>query len=322
MHDPAGLLLPGPRPGSNNPAGCGEYGGPVRNDGIGDGSGEGGPGSGSGSDPGCRESHSDSVAGVDPVSGVPGSGSGPGPEVGGAGGDGNRSASGTGTGGRRIALIGIGLGLVSSISYATVNALLRSVAGEVDPFTGALIRQLPLVGALALLALVLRPRAMRPRAPEFIGPKLALTLLAGGVVSLFVGNALLFWALDWVGLGIATAAYLGGLLLGSALIGRVFLGERPARGELVGIAFIVVGLVVTAVSAQGAAGRGDGAGPGIAVLGFVFAVVTGVCYATSNSLARVSQQVPGRFVVTLSLITLGGVLGLVLFITILHGGKL
>lgn len=215
-----------------------------------------------------------------------------------------------------LALIGVLLAVLSSLSYATVNALLRSIAGEVDPFTGALMRQLPLVLTLAVLAIVLRPKSMRPRAPEFIGPKLALALLSVGVVALFIGNSLLFWSFEWVGLGIATAAYLGGLLLGATVISWIFLKERPGAAEFVGMGLVAVGLAVTALSAQNGP-----AGPGAAIAGFLFAVLTGVCYSISNSVSRVSQRQPGRFIVTLGLTTLGGVTGLLVFIAIRHGGN-
>lgn len=223
-------------------------------------------------------------------------------------------ASGTTAGtAARAGWIGVGLGLVSVLAYATVNALLRAVAGEIDPFVGALLRQLPLLAAMAIGALVLRPVAMRPRHAEFIGHRLAMGIFAAGFVALFVGNAILFWAFEWVGLGVSTAGYLGGLLLGSALMSWM-IGERPTAWQFVGMGGIALGLWFTAQSAAG--GGGD---TWLAVLGLALAVTTGVCYAVSNQASRISQRRPGRFIATLGMLTVGGVLSLFAFLLVRDG---
>ncbi|GGA71800.1 membrane protein [Pseudoclavibacter endophyticus] len=214
----------------------------------------------------------------------------------------------------RLAWAGIALGVLSSICYATVNALLRSIAGEVDPFVGAMVRQLPLLAALVVGALVLRPVALNPARAEFIGPRAAAALFVTGIVALFIGNAILFYALDWVGLGISTAGYLGGLLLGSGLISWVFLNERPKPLEFVGMGAIALGLWLTS---QAAPPMGDQAW--VAVVGFLLAVVTGVCYSISNAVSRSSQRTPGRFIATLGLITLGAVVSVFVFLLIRDG---
>ena len=222
---------------------------------------------------------------------------------------GRRSARSAG----RIAWLGVLLALLSSVSYATVNALLRAVAGDIDPFVGSLLRQVPLLAVLALGAIALRPVALNPSHADFIGHRLGALLFGAGVVSLFVGNALLFFSLEWVGLGVSTAGYLGGMLLGSAMLSWL-LGERPTGWQFVGMAGIVLGLWFTAQSAA----RSD-LDPWIAVLGFVLAVTTGVCYAVSSQASRIGQRRPGRFIATLGIITFGAVVSLFAFLLVRDG---
>lgn len=215
------------------------------------------------------------------------------------------------------AWIGIALGLLSSLAYASVNALLRIVAGDIDPFVGALLRQVPLLSALVIGALVLRPAALRPGQLDFIGPRVAAGLFGTGIIGLFIGNAVLFYALDWVGLGIATAGYLGGLLLGSALTSWIFLHERPSGWQFVGLGAIAVGLWFTSQAAPPV-----GESSAVALVGFALSVVTGICYSISNAVSRAAQRRPGRFISTLGLITLGAVVSMFVFLLIRDGFNL
>ena len=75
----------------------------------------------------------------------------------------------TSHGDARRSAVGVGLALLSAIAYAAVNALLRAVAGEVDPYVGSFVRQLPLLTVLLLGAIVLRPRALRPGVEPWLG---------------------------------------------------------------------------------------------------------------------------------------------------------
>lgn len=206
------------------------------------------------------------------------------------------------------------LALASAVAYAGVNALMRSVAHEVDPLASSLLRQVPLLAALVLLAIVNRPASLRPRHPAFIGGRWMLFPAIGGVFSLCIGNTLLFAALGWVGLGVATAAVTGGNLLASALISWLFLKERPTGAQLAGIALMLLGLVATGLSAQGAP-----VDLGLALLGFAFAVATGACYALGNSVNRVGQRGGGRFVPVLGFTTLGGVLAILVAMAVSSG---
>lgn len=203
------------------------------------------------------------------------------------------------------ATVGNALAFASAIGYAGVNALMRAVAGEVDPLASSLLRQVPLLATVLVLVLVLRPASLDRRHPAFMGSKWMLLPAIGGTLALFAGNTLLFLGLGWVGLGIATAAITGGNLLTGALTSWLVLKERPTGAQLAGLALMLTGLVATALSAQAAPVE-----LALALLGFAFSVAAGSCYAMSSAVNRAAQRTSGRFIPVLGFMTLGGVVAI------------
>ncbi|HNP14938.1 MAG: DMT family transporter [Cryobacterium sp.] len=217
---------------------------------------------------------------------------------------------------RSAASIGAMLALLAAASYATVNALLRSVAADVDPFAGSLIRQLPLLVIASVALLILRPPALRPRSAEFIGAKWVGVLMVAGVVSFLVGNVLLFSGLDWVGLAVATAASQGGIVIGGTLISALVLREPPNRWQMAGVAIVAAGLTVVALPGFGSIQAGF-----VAVLGFLFSFGAGVCYTISNAASRTVQRRPRMFITALAMTNFGGVIALVITVAVRSGGR-
>lgn len=217
---------------------------------------------------------------------------------------------------RSAASIGTLLALLAAASYATVNALLRSVAADVDPFAGSLIRQIPLLLIATTALVILRPPALRPRSMEFIGARMVNVLMVAGVISFLVGNVFLFSGLNWVGLAVATAASQGGIVLGGALVSALVLGEPPNRWQLVGISVVAVGLALVASPAFGSVQGG-----GFAILGFLLSLGAGVCYTISNAASRTVQRRPRTFIAALAMTNLGGVVALTIAIAVRSGGR-
>lgn len=217
---------------------------------------------------------------------------------------------------RSAASIGALLALLSAASYATVNALLRSVAADVDPFAGSLIRQLPLLVIATAALIILRPRALRPRSLEFIGGRMVVMLMVAGVISFLVGNVFLFIGLDWVGLAVATAASQGGIVLGGTLISALLLREPPNRWQVVGVSVVAVGLVVIASPSFGSIQGG-----GLAILGFIFSFTAGVCYTISNAASRTVQRRPRTFITALAMTNFGGAIALTIAVALRSGGR-
>jgi drug/metabolite transporter (DMT)-like permease len=217
---------------------------------------------------------------------------------------------------RSAASIGALLALLAAASYATVNALLRSVAADVDPFAGSLIRQIPLLLIATTALIILRPAALRPRSVEFIGARWVIVLMVAGTISFLVGNVFLFSGLNWVGLAVATAASQGGIVLGGTLISAVVLREPPNRWQLFGITFVAVGLVVIASPSFGSVQGGV-----FAVLGFFLSVGAGVCYTISNAASRTVQRRPRTFITALAMTNLGGIIALTIAVAVRSGGR-
>lgn len=217
---------------------------------------------------------------------------------------------------RSAASIGALLALLAAASYATVNALLRSVAADVDPFAGSLIRQLPLLVIATTALIVLRPAALRPRSVEFIGTKWVIILMVAGVVSFLVGNVFLFSGLNWVGLAVATAASQGGIVVGGTIISALVLREPPTRWQLMGVIIVAAGLVVVAIP-----GFGNVEGGFLAIIGFALSVGAGVCYTIANAASRTVQRRPRTFITALAMTNLGGVIALVIAVAVRSGGR-
>lgn len=215
-----------------------------------------------------------------------------------------------------LASIGASLAVLAAACYAIVNALLRSVAADVDPFAGSLIRQVPLILITTTALLVLRPQPVRPRSIEFIGAKMIIVLMVAGSISFLVGNVLLFSGLNFVGLAVATAASQGGMVIGGALVSAAFLKEPPTRWQVVGILIVLVGLVFVASPSFGSVEIN-----GMAAVGFLLSLGAGICYTIASAASRTVQRRPHTFVTALALTNIGGVLALIIAVGIRSGWR-
>lgn len=208
------------------------------------------------------------------------------------------------------------LALLASVCYATVNALLRSVATDVDPFVASLVRQVPLLCIGAVAVAVVRPRNLAPRHADFIGTRAVVLLMVGGVVSFVIGNVLLMQGLSWVGLAVATAALQGGMVVGGALISWLALREPPSRAQTVGVVTVIAGLAVMAGPTMAAALDWRG------VVGLLFSATAGACYTANGAVSRAVQRRRKAFLTTLVLTNLGGVLVLAAVVAVREGADL
>jgi|SRR5690625_595296 len=211
--------------------------------------------------------------------------------------------------GESLALLGVG-------AYAAVNALLRSVAADVDPFAGSLIRQLPLLVITTTTLIIVRPAAARPKHEDFVGPGAILLLMGAGVVSFLIGNVFLFQGFAWVGLAVAVAAMQGGMVVGGALVSWLFLKEPPRRSQIVGAGIVIIGLLLTAVPSWETAGGWQG------IAGFVMSAAAGACYTVSNGASRKVQRGRKAFIVALASTNFGGVLALGIVTMLRAGGDI
>lgn len=215
-----------------------------------------------------------------------------------------------------VAGIGASLAVLAAASYAVVNALLRSVAADVDPFAGSLIRQIPLLLITTTALIILRPAAVRPKSIEFIGTRMVLVLLVAGSISFLVGNVLLFSGLNFVGLAVATAASQGGMVAGGALVSAIALKEPPSKWQVIGIAIVLIGLIFVASPSFGSVKVNA-----LAAIGFLLSLAAGVCYTISNAASRTVQRKPRTFMTALALTNIGGVIALIVAVGVLNGWR-
>ncbi len=204
-------------------------------------------------------------------------------------------------------LIGKGelLALAGALSYATVNALQRSVAKGIDPYVGSLIRQIPLFLMATIFIVVVRPVNIRRHSDNYLGASTLSLLFCAGVASFCIGNILLFAGLNWVGLAVAVAASQGGLVLGGAGISTFVMKEPPSGWQKIGIVVVACGIAVTAAPALISVRQGT-----LAILGFGASFAAGVFFTVSNAASRTVQKKGGTFLVALAVTNIGGVFAL------------
>ncbi len=192
---------------------------------------------------------------------------------------------------------------VSALAYTAVNVTLRLAAPTIDPALGSLLRLLPLTVIAAAVVAASGGRELRPAAPQFLGWGLIGRLVAGGALSLVVGNVLYFLALTNGGLGVTVAGVQAGSVLGGLWIGFLVLREQPVRAQLFGAGLIVAGLGGVAVAQTATLA-------GLWWLALIFAIAAGTTYAIANTLSRYVQRRRPVLFVTLLAGNLGGLVPL------------
>ena len=184
-------------------------------------------------------------------------------------------------------------GLLSAVGYTFANVFLRWVA-QCDPVWVSAVKAVPnvlLVGPW-LLALHLRGCRVLPERDVLV--KLAL----GGLVGQLLGNVLFQWSLGVVGLALAVPLCLGTIIVGGALLGRIFLNEPLTVRTL-----FSVGLLIGAISVL-SLGAGEAQRSVSATLNIVpqvdswWRLAAGVTAATVSGLAYAILGVVIRYGVT------------------------
>lgn len=199
----------------------------------------------------------------------------------------------------RARWIGPAVALVSVLAYTGINWLTRIVAVEADPLAAATLRQAPLVLVASVGLLVVGAPHLRGRGDN-LGPRRTALLIAGGVVSFVIGNALMVVGFAKAGLGVGVVATQGGMVLGGMVMGAWILRESIRRAEIWAGVAVLVGLGATASASFAVAGWG----------GFLAALGAGICFTSANAVGRAVLVVfPGAFWEVLFLTNLAGFLG-------------
>ena len=142
-------------------------------------------------------------------------------------------------------LLGTACGLFSAFVYTCANALLRSVH-DLDPVWVSAVKAVPTVLAMGPILLV---RASHGR-PVFPAWRTTAGIVAGGLLGQLGGNIAFQWALGQIGLALTVPLSLGGMILGAAVLGRVFLGEPLTPGVLVALGLLLAAISVLSLGAE------------------------------------------------------------------------
>lgn len=204
------------------------------------------------------------------------------------------------------ALLGTVCCLLSALGYTAANICLRqSAALQLDPAWVICVKESVSVVVVGPLVLILILRGVRYR----VGWRAVVALVLAGLAVQLVGNLPIQWAFGIVGLAVSMPLVFGTMLVASAVIGWLALGERLRPRPLLAIL-----LVITAIGllSWGAAPGGGAAvdSTGRVLLGLAAASLGGIAFATLGAAIRYAsaQRVPVLF--TVLVVTGMGVLSL------------
>ena len=130
-------------------------------------------------------------------------------------------------------------GVIAAVFYTLANIALRSCV-EVDPFLVSAVKAAPTVFLLAPFLAWMFFRGDRIATSSKMVPRFILASLLGQIV----GNAAFQIALGVIGLAASVPITLGVLIIGSAILGRVFLGEPVRVNTVISIVTLIVAVII------------------------------------------------------------------------------
>jgi drug/metabolite transporter, DME family len=202
--------------------------------------------------------------------------------------------------------------LVSALGYTAANICLRRLAVDCD---AAWVTCVKASVAVLLVGPWLLYRTMGGRTALLPLKALAFLILLG-LIGQFGGNLNLQFAFATLGLTITIPTVFGFVLVASAVLGRLVLGERVSGRSAGAIGLLIAAMVLLGLGA-GAANQSVGdesramVGPIWVALGIGAACLSGLCYAVLSTGIRrvVSPAVPPAWVVFVTtlvgLVTMG-----------------
>ena len=139
-------------------------------------------------------------------------------------------------------------------------------------------------------------------------------IAAGGLVGQVGGNVSFQWALGEIGVALAVPLCLGGMILTSAVFGRIFLGEPVTPWAAFALALLLVAIFILSLGAGEARESVTrvAATPWRQALGVGAGCLSGMCYATLNVILRHCILRGAPLPTTLGTVSVMGVLSLTL----------
>ena len=186
------------------------------------------------------------------------------------------------------AVYGVLCGLASSVGYTLANICLRSVA-HCDPFWVSAVKAAPTVVLIGPWLIVLKARGER----VLPSPGVLLALVLAGLLGQLGGNVLFQTALGVVGIALTAPITMGAIIVGGAVLGRLFLREPVTLRMAGSIVVLLAAICMLSLGAgeanlamqRSAAGGGVSAAPVVA-LGVAGACLSGLAYAVLGVVIR------------------------------------
>ncbi len=195
------------------------------------------------------------------------------------------------------------------LGYSTANACMNELSRMSCVSTWAICNK-ELVTVLAvgpwLLAQVWRRRSGFPR-----GRPLAI-LIAAGLATELIGNVGVQWGYEIVGLAVMVPAYTGSILVSSAILGGILLGEHVSVRNLGAIGVVILAVVLLGVGARQAVGAATvkSASPWVIAAAIVVAGAAGMVFALMGIAIRHCVTGTTSYSAVVVIITAMGVLSL------------
>ena len=206
-------------------------------------------------------------------------------------------------------LLGSLCALVSAVLYTGANICLRGVV-HCDSFWVSCIKASP-TAALAGLPLVWRIARGEQRWPT---SRQVIGLIVTGLVGQIIGNVAFQHALGVVGIALSVPLCFGTLIVGGAVLGRVFLGEPITPQALVAM-IVLAGAIAVLSSGAGPAEAAElphepSPGHGWHLIGAVTAAcASGLAYALLGVVLRQAVRETG-LMLTLFIVSVTGIVSL------------
>lgn len=200
------------------------------------------------------------------------------------------------------------LGMVSAVGYSAANIALRDLsntAGLDWAFFVSAAKAIPCCLAAWVFVLYRRSRGLESLPPR--GRR--LPLLVAAIMMQIGGNVMFLWSLSYVGLVLTVPMAFATLICGSAVLGRIFLGEPIDSRTLVSILTLISSILCLSLAAQDSLPNHEV--PAI-LLGLGLAAVSGLSYGANSIVIRrfVGDQSVSSVIVVMSttgVILLGGI---------------
>jgi drug/metabolite transporter (DMT)-like permease len=215
--------------------------------------------------------------------------------------------------------LGTFCGLFSAFVYTCANAFLRAV-DHCDPVWVSAVKSVPTVAAMSPVLAIMAIRGQK------VMPSLRMlaAIAVGGLVGQLGGNISFQWALGEVGVAMTVPLSLGGMILGAAILGRVFLSEPVTPRAALALAVLLAAICVLSLGADDA-GRAVARAPAPPLrlaLGVAAACLSGVAYAVLNVILRYCITRACPLPTTLFTVSIAGLisLGCISWLRIGHTG--